>query len=125
MDPDRLAELLADRFAAIVPSGFQVSAENGMLRYSSISTTGRGSSISGSYIAGNFGNGDTEADRITWCAEEVLGQLQDFVDEKSAEPWPGERTVPPAHAAVRGSRLHLWFGDADSPVLECEPIDIE
>ena len=57
-------------------------------------------------------------------SEHALDELQDFVDEESALPWPGERTVPRAHAEVIGTKLHLWFGDADAPVLECEPIDL-
>ena len=57
-------------------------------------------------------------------AEEVLGQLQDKVDLESAKPWPGERTVPQAHSSVIDGMLHMWFGDADNPVLECEPIDL-
>jgi hypothetical protein len=40
------------------------------------------------------------------------------------EPWPGDRTAPCAHAKVVGDHLHLWFGDADAPLLECEPIKL-
>ena len=69
-------------------------------------------------------NGDTLEEQIAWCAENALGELQDFVDETSTEPWPGQHTVPRAHAAVIEGKLHLWFGDASDPVLECEPIEL-
>jgi hypothetical protein len=125
MDAKRLAELLAQRFDAIVPDGFHVSEQDGMLEYrvdSSAALWPRGGS--GSYIAENLGNGDTMEERVRWCAEEVLGQLQDSVDLASGEPWPGDRTVPRAHARVIDGKLHMWFGDAEKPVLECEPIDL-
>ena len=86
--------------------------------------SGYSGGIAGSYIAENLGNGETPEERIRWCAEHALDELQDFVDEESALPWPGERTVPRAHASVIGDKLRLWFGDADPPVLECEPIDL-
>ena len=120
-----LARALADLFQRIVPEGFHVWEDDGMLWYSADSAvSGYGGGMSGSYIAENLGNGETMEERIRWCAEHALDELQDFVDERSAQPWPGDRAVPRAHAIVVGTMLHLGFGDADAPILECEPIDL-
>jgi hypothetical protein len=118
-----LARALSDRLHRIVPKGFHVWEADGLLRYSADSPV-YGGGASGSYIAENLHNGDTMDERICWCAEYVLGEFQDFVAETTTEPWPGGRTMPSAHARVIGNKLHLWFGDADAPVLECEPIDL-
>lgn len=125
MDPGKLARALADRFGRIVPEGFHVWEADGVVWYRSVPDMPYyGGSGSGSYIEQNLHNGDSVEERVAWCAEWVLGELQDLVDETSTEPWPGERTVPRAHAAVIEGQLRMWFGDADNPVLECEPIDL-
>lgn len=123
MDPDKLARALADRFQRIVPESYLVREDEGVVRYFRYVPSFRGSG-SGSFMAPNLHNGDTFEERVAWCAEHALDELQDFVDETSTEPWPGERTVPRAHAAVVEGKLHMWFGDADAPVLECEPIEL-
>ena len=127
MDSEKLARALGDRFQQIVPKGYQVYEDQGMIWYHGRSSPdGYGGSRSGSYIAENLHYGDTVEEQVTWCAEHALSELQDYLDETSTEPWPGERTlpVPKAHAAVIEGKVHMWFGDADAPVLECEPIDI-
>jgi len=125
VDGDQLARELAERFQRIVPEGFHVWEHDGMPRYSadpSVSVYGVGTA--GSFIAENLNCGDTMEERTAWCAENALGELQDFVAEKTTEPWPGERTLPLPHAKVTEGKLHLWFGDESTPVLVCEPIDI-
>jgi hypothetical protein len=58
----------------------------------------------------------------------VLGDLQDYVDEATHDPWPGERGTPPRpHAQVRDQMLYQWYGGPDlneAAVLACEPIPI-
>jgi len=125
VDSDKLARALADRFQRIVPEGFHVYETDGMLWYHGRSSPDDyGGGVAGCYIAENLRNGDTVEERVAWCAENALDELQDHVVEHSTKPWPGERTVPRAHAAVVEGKLHLWFGDVDAPVLECEPIDL-
>ena len=123
---DELAAALADRFQRIVPEGFQVRDDDGMLWYSvdpALSFWGGGGS--GSYVRLNFDSHHGPLnERVVAVSEHSLNELQDFVDEESALPWPGDRTVPLPHAEIIGTKLHLWFGDADAPVLECEPIDL-
>jgi len=125
VDSHKLARALADRFQRVVPKGYQVYEDQGMIwYYGRSSPDGYGGGSSGSYIAENLHYGDTVEEQVAWCAEQALSALQDHVDETSTEPWPGKRTVPQAHAAVIEGKLHMWFGDADSPVLECQPIDL-
>ena len=57
---------------------------------------------------------------VDWCS----GSFRTTWPRSTIEPWSGERTVPSAHARVVGTTLHLWFGGADAPDLECEPIDL-
>jgi len=125
VDPDKLARALANRFQRIVLEGYFVYEDRGMLWYhSDPNAPYYGGSVSGSYIVENLGNGETVEEQVAWCAEHALDELQDHVDEHSTEPWPGKRAVPRAHAAVVEGTLRMWFGDADGPVLECEPIDL-
>jgi hypothetical protein len=123
VEPDDLAELLAERLNMIAPPGFRVVADNGMLLYN---TTGhdRRAGTSGTHVRENFDDSQPLAERIRLVSEQALDEFQDYVDEATAEPWPGTGQVPGAHAEVRGSRLHLWYGSADDPVLQCNPIDI-
>lgn len=124
VDPKRIEELLAQRFDAIVPEGFHVFFADagprpeiapGMLRFGFEGNPGYPwFGGSGFRITESLNHGDTMEQRFAWCAERALEALQNYVDEKSREPWPGQRD----------GMLHMWFGDADNPVLECEPIDL-
>jgi len=107
-----------------VPEGYYVYEDEGMLWYEADAPLHGGGSV-GSYITEDLDSGgDTVEEQVAWGAERALNELQDYVDETSAEPWPGQRTVPRAHAAVVEGQLRMWFGNADDPVLECEPIDL-
>ena len=99
---DELAAALADRFQRIVPEGFQVRDDDGMLWYSvdpALSFWGGGGS--GSYVRLNFDSHHGPLnERVVAVSEHSLNELQDFVDEESALPWPGEPHRP---SAARGS----------------------
>jgi hypothetical protein len=127
---DDLTTILADRLAAIVPSGFHVWASDGMLWYSA--EAGRFGGQQGDGLVGqagtdvrtNYGGyGQDEADNLVGMAIQALDELQDYIDEAIHDPWPGTRTPPRPRAEVRGSMLHLWYGqrDNDDVVLACEP----
>jgi hypothetical protein len=122
VEPHRLAQLLADRLNEIAPPGFRVVADGGMLFYSATGTV-RAAGTSGTHVRDNFDYGQPLAERIRAVSEQALDEFQDYVDEATTEPWPGQRQVPRAHAEVRSSRVHLWYGPADAPILECGPID--
>lgn len=134
VDADALTLILADRLASIVPSGIHVEAGDGMLCYSA--DPGRFPGQLGDYRAGRSGtyvrenlesHGETAEDRIAGIAAQALDELQDYVDEATHHPWPGEKTPPSAHAQVRDAILHLWYGGpdiGDQVVLACEPVSV-
>ncbi len=140
IDTDEFTRMLAARMAAIVPAGFHVEAADGMLWYSA--DDGRFPGQSGDYRAGRSGTyvrdnldvtgledgGQACDDALARVAAAALGDLQDYVDEATHEPWPGRLGRPPQPCAqVRGQRLHLWYGQPDlggAVVLACEPIPL-
>jgi hypothetical protein len=134
VDLSKLTVSLADRMTAIVPDGFHVEAAEGMLWYSADKSRFPGQAgnyqvgRSGTYVRDNFNaHGQTDEDRIAGVAAQALDELQDYIDEATHDPWPGESAPPGAHAQVRDQILHLWYGgpDIDSgAVLACEPIPL-
>jgi hypothetical protein len=128
---ERFAEVLADRLAAVTPDGFQVRYRDGLLRYTCDEGRFPGQTgdyqpgSSGTYALENFGTyGEAEEDNLAGLARQALDELQDYVSEASHNPWPGTSRQPPAHAEVRGSALHLWYGEPDAVVLACDPIPL-
>lgn len=134
VDLDKLTAVLAARMAAIVPAGFHVEAVGAMLRYTA--DEGRFPGQTGDYQHGGsgtdvgvnfFARGQTDDDRVAEVAAQALDDLQDYIDEGTHDPWPGQRTPPRAYAQVRGPTLHLWYGGPDissGAVLACEPIPL-
>ena len=134
VDADALTLILADRLARIVPAGFHVQADNGMIWYSA--DPGRFPGQQGDYSVGRSGTyvrdnleapGEAAEDRIAGIAAQALDELQDYVGEATHKPWPGEKTPPRAYAQVRDAMLHLWYGGADmvsAAVLACEPVSL-
>jgi hypothetical protein len=59
---------------------------------------------------------------LWYSAAQALDELQDYINEATHDPWPGNRAAPRAHAQICGPMLHLWYGDPGNPVLACEPI---
>jgi hypothetical protein len=120
VDADALAVLLADRLGAIVPAGFHVRADAGMLWYSA--DEGR---FPGQLGDGHVGRAGTHVRvNIGGVAVQALGELQDYIDEATDDLWPGGDIPPHLGAEIRDSAVHLWFGDHDSAVLACEPIPL-
>jgi hypothetical protein len=134
VDLSKLTVILADRMAAIVPDGFHVEAAVGRLQYSADKGRFPGQlgnyqvGTAGTYVRDNFNaHGQNDEDHIAGVAAQALDELQDYIDEATHDPWPGESTPPRAHAQVRDRMLHLWYGgpDTDSDaVLACEPIPL-
>jgi hypothetical protein len=132
---DELTRMLACRMAAIVPTGFHVEAADGMLWYSA--EEGRFPGQSGNYQVGrsgtcvrvNFeGSGQAAEGALAGVAAMALGELQDYVDEATHDPWPARRGTPPRpYAQVHEQMLYLWYGGPDlskAAVLACEPIPV-
>jgi hypothetical protein len=130
VDADRFTEILADRLAAIVPSGFHVRAGDGMLWYSAEEGRFPGQQgdhrvgRSGTYIRENLGGFDSDEDGLVAVAEQALDELEDYVDEATHDPWPGTRRQPIPRAQIRHAALHLWYADGGNVVLACEPIPL-
>jgi hypothetical protein len=134
VDADRLTQMLAGRLAAIVPEGFQVGAADGMLWYSADHGRFPGqrgdyqTGMSGTHVRLNFDvDGRTAGERLVSVAAQALSELQDYVDEATHEPWPGERTPPQARAEIRDAALRLWYGEPGAGgrvVLGCDPIPL-
>jgi hypothetical protein len=134
VDADRLTQALAGRLAAIVPEGFGVEASDGMLWYSA--DRGRFPGQRGDYRTGTAGThvrfnfsvlDQAVGERLVRVAAQALSELQDYVDEATHEPWPGERTPPQACAEIRDAALRLWYGDPGAGgrvVLGCDPIPL-
>jgi hypothetical protein len=130
VDVDNLARLLADRFASIVPAGFHVEAAGGMLWYSAEEGRFPGQQgryevgQSGTHVRDNYGaRGNTTEDQVVAVAQQALDEMQDYIDGATNDPWPGDRTVPRAHAE-RDAELHLWYGEPGEIFLACEPIPL-
>jgi hypothetical protein len=131
MNLDYLATLLADRLSAIVPAGFHVAAQDGMLQYSAESGKFPGQlsdhhvGRSGTYIRDNFGvYGESDRENIVGVAVQALDELQDYISEATHMPWPGEGSQPSPHGRILDSHLDLWYGDNERAILVCEPIPL-
>ena len=124
-----LAQVLARHLTKVVPPGFHVTANEAKLIYSSDS--GRFPGQQGDYRVGTaatlLDQSFSEDERVNEAkvvqiAFNVLDDLQDYVDEASHEPWPGDRSPPRPHAEIRGPFLHMWYGEPEAPALACDPI---
>jgi hypothetical protein len=120
IDADRLTEVLAARFDEVTPEGIHVTADDGMLWYSSDFDRG----TAGSYVRYILEAADkaVEADLVS-AAVMILDQLQDFVSEATADPWPGTGRQPEPHGKLRDGALHLWYGDPGDIKLTIAPIE--
>jgi hypothetical protein len=121
VDPDRLTEVLAQRFDEVTPDGIHVTADDGMLWYSSDFGRGKAGSYVRYSLAGAAGESD-EADLVSTTVI-ILDQLQDFVSEATTDPWPGTGRQPEPQAEIRDGALHLWYGDPGDIKLAIAPID--
>jgi|SRR5665213_109215 len=126
---------IAERLNRIVPSGFQLGVDKGMVWFG-----GSGSYAGDAYKIYLDNPTDpswrpredrdpryepaTLDEVIAAVAFKIMDELQDKVDEETREPWPGQRTVPKAHAAVEEDVLYMWFGDREAPSESCEPLPL-
>jgi hypothetical protein len=109
---------------AVVPTGIGVRVDGDMVWFDA---AGRGlSGTAGTYACQWLDKGTgTHDDLIVEACWRALDDLEDFVDEATTEPWPAEQGTPPRPAArIEGRVVHLWFGEAERPVLELEPIPL-
>ncbi len=125
MDSFTFAKLLANCFQTVVPEGFHVDVEGDTLRFTLDEGLGFWGGSTRISVRDFLDKVDAPEDwRVATAAEFALNDLQDFVDEESTEPWPGQHAPPVAHAAVRAGKLHMWFGDEGNEDLILQPIDL-
>lgn len=71
-------------------------------------------------MAAGFGvSGQAAGERVAGIAAQALDELQDYVNQATHGPWPGERTPPRAYAEVRDAALHLWYGETGADGRGC------
>jgi len=131
VDVKNLTALLAAGLDAKVPAGFRVKADDGKLLYSADEE--RFPAQHGHHHARRSDtnvrrifalHGKTDEDRIVGTAVQVLDDLRDYIQASGHDSWPVAGNPPRSHAQIRASVLHLWYGDHDNVVLECEPIQV-
>jgi len=69
--------------------------------------------------------GQTVQERIVNACVQALHDVQDYIDEASHDPWPGDRTPPRPPAEIQGAKVLLGYGTPEAPMLECEPIPLD
>lgn len=126
IDPGRLAEALARRFNAVLPSGIQVKKRD----RASLLLLARGKVWSITDLKEDLEN---ETPGLEGVLLNFLSHVQDFVAEECSCPWPrldhtrrlpGEDLFPAYGVIVTNDRLRLLYGAPEAPYLELEPIDM-
>jgi hypothetical protein len=122
MDGERLAVELASRMHEAVPVGLSVGADADMLWFLI-----EGKRCGGSYACRWPKNGQDSVEDLTIRACELaLNDLQDFVTEKTAEPWPATEGRPPRPVVcLVGRAIEMWFGSRDHPVARLRPLALD
>lgn len=119
MNPNQLAQLLAERMQEVVPAGFTVECDpDGMLCFDDRAS----GSYAPQWLLKGYGDIEQRIQHACWVA---LGDLQDVVCEETTEPWPGTKVFPRAGALIDGGQVHLWYGDIREPSLRLRPIPLE
>ncbi|MGA2930085.1 MAG: hypothetical protein ABSG43_29670 [Solirubrobacteraceae bacterium] len=115
-----MAALLAERFAAVVPSAISVAAQSCFV------------DVAGSRIDTAFHVKHSEfAGARTVCDVAVMAMevAADAVAEATRDPWPAAPGQFPGgfascHAEIVAESVRLWFGAPTAPILELEPMPI-
>src|SRR3989454_1991674 len=121
LSPYRFAAALAARLNAVVPRGVTVQPEGSAVHVYDPALCG---GSSGADILGEE-DGRSLVELVEVAAWAIMDSTQDVVMESTREQWPmGATRAADPGARVVGDRLHLWFGDEDSPVLRLESVDL-
>ena len=104
MDPSYLATKLASALAEIVPDGFRVYEEQGMV----VIDDGRVRAASEvAEIIDQPGDIMRLAETVS---ENALSHVQDYIAEALTTPWPNERgQLPAPKVRVTKDRIELWL----------------
>ena len=121
-----LCRALANRLNAVVPSGFGVTAYDGVLWVGSKTHPLCSGSCVQSLVEQDAGSSE---DRITSAAYNALNSVQDFISEELHWPWPptegkarGYMAMP--WAMLKDGKLLLGYGESNELTLVIEPIPL-
>lgn len=107
-----LERVVPDRFVVSVDSEWVAIGERANVRYWS------GADVDG--IA--FQKHESPGKAIEWATISLLDQVQDFIAETLAQPWPGEREMPLPFATVPDGFLYAGYGSEVDPRVALEPV---
>jgi hypothetical protein len=123
IDVEALADALATRLRAVLPSSVQVVAERATVFLRDADGHGIGIDIA---FHASFPEAGSGADRVRAVAASALEAVQDELTMVTTEPWPlrgrGELPTPHADFTADGDAVRLFYGDPAAPVLELEPL---
>jgi hypothetical protein len=125
VDVEALADALATRLRAVVPSAVRVVAERATVFLRDPDGHGIGIDIA---FHASFPEAGSGADRVRTAAACALEAAQDELTMVTTEPWPprGRGQLPNPHADLTadGDKVRLFYGDPAAPVLELEPLRV-
>src|SRR5687768_17594455 len=121
-----LCGALANRLNDVVPSGFCVTAYDGVLWVGSKMHPFSSGSCVQSLVEQDAG---AREDHITLAAWNALSSVQDFISEELHWPWPrtegksrGYMAMP--WATLKDGKLLLGYGESNELTLVIEPIPL-
>jgi hypothetical protein len=122
VNSERLALELAERIREVVPVGISVRVDKDMLWFADESGFG-----SGTYACQVLNTEEEQepSHRLVEACWRALDDLQDFIDESTTDPWPGDETLPKPGAWIEGDEVVLWYGDAEHPALRLRPLPLD
>jgi len=125
VDVEALADALAIRLSAVVPSPVRVVADRATVFLGDADGHGIGIDIA---FHASFPDGGSSADRVRSAAASALERAQDELTMVTTEPWPlrgrGELPTPHADLTPSGDTVRLFYGDPTGPVLELDPLRV-
>jgi hypothetical protein len=121
----KFVDLFAVALEAIVPASVSVSSEFGNIVFRSVESE----RFLGVEVVALIIGGDDPLEGVLNAVEMTLSNLQDFVSESTAEPWPGRgpstREIATPTAMVFGEVIHAGYRTAAGDFgLTLEPLPI-
>jgi hypothetical protein len=113
MNETQFNGILLGAMSALLPEGFRATFFEGGLE---ITTDGRSGAVilPGASIL-DYARGDDN--RLIQALETNLGDLQDYVTEMLASPWPGSSLTSKPRVIVDHGSISIMFVDGDETLL--------
>ena len=115
IDADALVAALARRLAAVVPDAAVEAPYRGIVYGVDVAW----------WLSGSEDRSPEEL--VAAVAAQVMENTSERVADETAEPWPAragdfESGFAPVGTEVRDRVVRMWWGNAEAPVLELEPL---